>query len=346
MRYNSLQFAEGDVIPASEITLERQPGNEHDPNAVAVRVRAGLAGHLDRKSARMVAPLLDGGATFEVGGVRIDKSDRTSIPLKIWLTYDPERPVAPRVADGRLPGIYAISIASRSPRYIGQARDMNERLRKHWEELTLGVHHNLPLRDLWRELGGRGFTADVVELAPKDLTELALSQWLHDRERHWMDDYESRVGTFNRAPPEIVWTASAKAELSMEARVAAAERKQQRINDKARESELEADLTGLERELANRRTALNEVNVQVRNASGIRGVLFAGSTQKAALPRLVERRGALETEVNSIVAQVAAVRKQRDSIKQVLRPRTTKTPPKVVLEAMIMTSGNRKARKS
>lgn len=47
--------------------LVRNPANEFDANAIEVHVvGAGMIGHLDRHTAAVLAPLLDGGATYTV----------------------------------------------------------------------------------------------------------------------------------------------------------------------------------------------------------------------------------------------------------------------------------------
>ena len=55
-----LQSAE--VSPGAALTLRREPGNEHDANAIAVRTAAGAqAGWVPREVAAQIAPALDDG---------------------------------------------------------------------------------------------------------------------------------------------------------------------------------------------------------------------------------------------------------------------------------------------
>ena len=169
--------------------LERQPQNEHDANAIAVKIRGAVAGHLDRESARLVAPVFDIAMKCKVGELLVEKHGATSVPLNIWLTYEPAMSSIPTVVAGRVAGIYEVKVQSRSERYVGQARDINRRLKQHWEELAMGNHPNPLLRELWHQFGGGAFESAVVELAPDDLSELALGRWLYERECFWIGVY-------------------------------------------------------------------------------------------------------------------------------------------------------------
>lgn len=51
-----------EVSPGSALTLRREPGNEHDPNAIAVRTASGAQlGWVPREVAAQVAPEMDAG---------------------------------------------------------------------------------------------------------------------------------------------------------------------------------------------------------------------------------------------------------------------------------------------
>lgn len=51
--------------PGRQLTLRRDPGNEHDPNAIAVEAAGGpRAGWVPRETAAAIAPRLDAGETW------------------------------------------------------------------------------------------------------------------------------------------------------------------------------------------------------------------------------------------------------------------------------------------
>jgi hypothetical protein len=52
------------VAPGSRLELRRDPGNEHDPNAIAVYAAGAQAGWVPRELAAELAPKLDAGETW------------------------------------------------------------------------------------------------------------------------------------------------------------------------------------------------------------------------------------------------------------------------------------------
>lgn len=64
----------------------RDAGNEHDPNAVAVRSVMGQhLGHLPRALAAKIAPMLDGGGRYRIAGYRVNVGwrDQTKPGLEV-----------------------------------------------------------------------------------------------------------------------------------------------------------------------------------------------------------------------------------------------------------------------
>jgi hypothetical protein len=61
-RFHDEVLQSDEVAPGAVLTLRRDPGNEHDPNAIAVLTAAGAqAGWVPREVAAAVAPALDAG---------------------------------------------------------------------------------------------------------------------------------------------------------------------------------------------------------------------------------------------------------------------------------------------
>lgn len=81
-----IHFGDLDHYEPLAATLEREPDNPHDPNAVAVHVPSvGLIGHVPRGVAARLAPQLDSGTRYLAGVERIrnhpDHPDRPGIDL-------------------------------------------------------------------------------------------------------------------------------------------------------------------------------------------------------------------------------------------------------------------------
>jgi hypothetical protein len=71
-RFNAAALESADAAPGRSLALRRDPGNEHDPNAVAVDLAAGgdQIGWVPRELALELAPELDAGATWSAVALR------------------------------------------------------------------------------------------------------------------------------------------------------------------------------------------------------------------------------------------------------------------------------------
>jgi HIRAN domain len=64
-RHHAAALASDGAAPGSPLELRRDPGNEHDPNAIKVLVASGeQAGWVPRELAEELAPLLDAGEAW------------------------------------------------------------------------------------------------------------------------------------------------------------------------------------------------------------------------------------------------------------------------------------------
>ena len=68
--------------------LERDPGNEFDPNAIKVLVYGEQIGHIDRRTAERLAPRLDAGEEWDavVADVVVRREDPSSPGVSVTLT--------------------------------------------------------------------------------------------------------------------------------------------------------------------------------------------------------------------------------------------------------------------
>ena len=192
-------------------SLVREPHNTHDANAIAVTVGARTIGHIDKRTAAILAPILDSGATYEL---EIGAVVGQSISAKVCIIRDLQTVSVPKVCAAGTVGIYAIW-ADGLP-YVGQSKDVQNRFSQHWEELQRGTHQNPQLRRLWSDLGPSGFSAKVLELAPTITQSLDLARWLHNRECHWIETFGGLREVINADAPRPVLDDLAKRELQVE----------------------------------------------------------------------------------------------------------------------------------
>ena len=192
-------------------SLIREPHNTHDTNAIAVTDGTRTIGHIDKRAAAILAPILDSGATYEL---EIDAVVGQSISAKVCVIRHQPTISVPKVCGAGTVGIYAIW-AGDLP-YVGQSKDVQNRYSQHWDELQRGTHQNPQLRRLWSDLGPNKFSAKVLELAPTFPQSLDLARWLHNRECHWIDTFGGLREVINADPPRPVLDDLAKRQLQVE----------------------------------------------------------------------------------------------------------------------------------
>lgn len=101
------------VRPGEPLALVREPDNEHDPRAIAVRYGNLKLGYLRRAIAARIAPNIDGGERYTAEVRHVTGGGARSIGVNIWVTR--ERPIVERrVAGERAPadGVLAALIGS------------------------------------------------------------------------------------------------------------------------------------------------------------------------------------------------------------------------------------------
>lgn len=79
----------------------------------------------------------------------------------------------------RQSGIYSIQCTPTGKVYIGSSVDIPMRWGQHRTRLLQGKHDNAHLQYAWNKHGADSFTFNIVELVSSD--------FLLDREQHWMD---------------------------------------------------------------------------------------------------------------------------------------------------------------
>jgi len=308
MKYHGFSLVPGQAIPSDAIVLRREPSNPYDPNAIAVYISGTIAGHIDKRSAAVIGPILDGGARWRVGPVLSANAASSSIPLKIVLEQETQSIHPPKLSSEKATGIYLISIRGFDEVYVGQSRDINERIKSHWRELNHGVHSNPMMRRLWQEKGGKHFDAAIIEEAPAGLNNLDLSLWLQSKEEQWIDHYDVRSGVLNFDSPNLVLTGVERADAR---KLRFAEREASRATRERRRA-LEVALDELLKRLSTKHGQVREAEGSIRAASGIRGFFFATEEQRIQAKEL-------STVVQNLRSQIKQLDSDYDRLNEELR---------------------------
>ena len=75
-------------------------------------------------------------------------------------------------------GIYSIINTANGKRYIGQAKDIEGRIKHHKSRLNHGKHKNCHLQAAWYKYKAESFVFQVVELTPADNLNAKESYWI------------------------------------------------------------------------------------------------------------------------------------------------------------------------
>ncbi|MBE0448864.1 MAG: hypothetical protein IBX64_12380 [Actinobacteria bacterium] len=277
MSYCATPFQIHDTVLHAALQLEREPDNLHDQNAVKVLVSGYKVGYLDRKSAQKVGNLIEKGAhlIIKVADSAINPTSKAiSLVVEAELnTVKPDLPIC-----GTDSGIYRISINSGHWMYVGQSIEISKRLLTHWKDLNFECHNNIALQEKWRQFGESSFVTEVLEIAPKGMSDLERQRWLGEREDYWIKETKKISICLNLKDAEIVTTKKAKAEFDI---LAAASDKQhdERVRERKKEIKLEIKILESELSKSNNQKQVVTKNVYdlknfISSNTGIRGFFF------------------------------------------------------------------------
>ena len=174
MKYYGFTPTEAAALLRIRPSLAREPNNPHDRNAIAVSADTRTVGHIDKRSAAIIAPQLDAQHNYEI---EIGEPVGMSISVKVSIIRNVPWVAAPHICGPRTVGIY--KIFSDGDTYVGQSKDIQNRINQHWNELNHGRHSSPQLLRLWNEQHSGKFSAKVFERAPVISRSLDLARWLH-----------------------------------------------------------------------------------------------------------------------------------------------------------------------
>lgn len=87
-------------------------------------------------------------------------------------------------------GIYRISHIASGKAYVGSAKNIERRWKRHLTDLNCGRHHSVKLQRSWSKHGPDAFQFTILELVANETS-------LVDREQHWIDVLDSYLAGYN-----------------------------------------------------------------------------------------------------------------------------------------------------
>lgn len=226
------------------LSLKAEPENIHDENAVAVYAVGVKIGHIRRAEAAQIAGAIRVGSRISINlSANTAQGGDGYFPVDVSVEGDSEVDGRPRVADGKVAGIYRITCSTMGYYYIGQSLDVNARIKEHFGSLSLGVHSNSGLQRVWTDLGGDDFFADLVEAAPAGLVGVERQLWLSDKEKFYIELGKKSGLCVNKYPGGLVLTQELR---DLESEDARQSRKEKNAAITQRKLEINKELERLE----------------------------------------------------------------------------------------------------
>jgi hypothetical protein len=99
-RHHAEAIASDAVAPGSPLELRRDPGNEHDPNAIAVHAGGEQVGWVPREVAAELAPELDEGRPWSALVLREQRRSPRDPPHGLTMLLAPDSSLELRVVGG------------------------------------------------------------------------------------------------------------------------------------------------------------------------------------------------------------------------------------------------------
>lgn len=166
-------FQRGSLSSGVTIRLEHQLDNPHDKNAVAVKIKrtGAMLGHMSKELAPKYAALIDEGKIIGASISRADLNGRY-INIDVQVVYDQSDEQLLQKHNSRLwlstsnmptvAGVYSIRNIESGRQYVGSSVNLQDRIRSHLRDLSLGCHANHALQSDFSQVGADHFEAKVL----------------------------------------------------------------------------------------------------------------------------------------------------------------------------------------
>lgn len=163
----------GALVVGAQISLRREPSNQHDRNAAAIFLGTSKIGYLPRALAAELSPYLDSGGLYsgEVAHVGTHTHKGRTYPTVyvdlVFTNLNPPAGLEALLTAASLlkneRGVYRIYNTVDQRSYIGSSSDVGKRLHEHIAQLRNGTHPNYRLSEGWRRDGASAFEVSLVE---------------------------------------------------------------------------------------------------------------------------------------------------------------------------------------
>lgn len=145
---------------------------------------------------------------FEINSI-IDCSilEKNGRNLQVEVTLEPKLTNNLNVTADKLIGIYAIECEENKLTYVGQSSNIKKRFAEHFNDLSIGFHHNVDLQDTWIENQDSTFNFKLLEEFPNIYTgTIKDREWLETSEKKWIEHYNKLELCLNRTKGEFIET--------------------------------------------------------------------------------------------------------------------------------------------
>lgn len=181
--YNGVRlYKAGLLTPDQKVELKPDPENPYDGNAVSVRYKGDMIGHLTREMAAIYQPLIMQGSLKDsvISTCSLNSSGK-ALDLLVRVTYDEHKiahddcPACKGLPN--TPGVYEIRF-SQVAYYVGSTINLRKRCSEHIRRLRRSIHTNGELQTLFAMHGEQKFEFYAVKRA-LDLESAVEMEGLH-----------------------------------------------------------------------------------------------------------------------------------------------------------------------
>ena len=311
------------IATSPDITCEYDEEEYEDINILH---QGNLIGTVDKNDLWRISGLV---FRSNVQSIRLLSFSENFLQIELVLVSSLEDKNIPIPIDGKVSGIYKISIENDKYIYIGQSGDIRRRIEQHWTELSFGTHHNMQMQRLFDMDSLANHSIEILDLLlEKHTGDYEQQKFLGEREKYWIDVYKSGTHLLNRTSGEIVPTKKAIKEHQ--------ELSKQRdekfdTNVKETRKKINTEIKSLEDQVRLHRVIEYDENVKAKEYekflfknSGVIGFFFGNSTREELalirdkLSRSRIRLNAINDVIQSIKLEIADLKLKRK------RSRTTK----------------------
>jgi len=114
---------------------------------------------------------------------------------------------------GNYAGIYGIVDKRSNCLYVGQSSGIKRRIKQHFEDLSIGFHHNTNLQDIYLKNKFNSFDVVILDrYQGKYKGDINDRKWLETRERFWINHYTKINLCLNKTKGEFVETIKTRKE--------------------------------------------------------------------------------------------------------------------------------------